>query len=128
MKTLLALLLPLALLVAGCTTKSQARANERAAFYAGQAQALSEQLAAQKPQRAPGNTVAIIGPVKVSTLAWTPGLTLAQTIFATEYIPAGEPSQIFITRNGSPIPISPQQLLNGEDIPLQAGDVVELRP
>ena len=128
MKTVLMLVSLLALTVVGCTTKSTARANQRAAFYEGRAEALSDQLAAQKPQRAPGNTVAIIGPVKVSALTWTPGLTLAQTILAAEYIPAGEPSQIFITRNGSQFPVSPEQLLNGEDIPLQAGDVVELRP
>ncbi|MFM2081748.1 MAG: hypothetical protein RL380_439, partial [Verrucomicrobiota bacterium] len=124
----LTLLLALALVAVGCTTKSTARANQRAAFYAGQAQALSDQLASQKPQRAPGNTVAIVGPVKVSALAWTPGLTLAQTIFAAEYIPAGEPSQILITRNGSQFPVSPEQLLNGGDFPIELGDVIELRP
>jgi hypothetical protein len=128
MKTLLTFVALLALVAVGCTTKSTARANQRAAFYQGQAQALSDQLASQKPQRAPGNTVAIVGPVKVSALAWTPDLTLAKTIFAAEYIAAGEPSQIFVTRNGAQFPVSPAQLLNGEDFPMQPGDVVELRP
>ena len=128
MKILLALILPLVLVVSGCTTKSSAQEKARAAYFAGEAQALSAQLAAQTPVGAPGNTVAIIGPVKVSALTWTPDLTLVKTIVAAEYIPEGEPGEIVITRHGRQIPISAAQLLNGDDVPVQPGDVVELRP
>ena len=117
----------LALAVAGCTTKTAARQQAQTAYFSGQTQALQTQLAAQKPAPAPGNTVAILGPVKVAALAWTPDLTLARTIFAAEYIPAGEPSQITIVRTGQEIPVNPAVLLNGGDIPVLPGDVVELK-
>ena len=117
----------LTLATSGCTTKSAARQQAQTAYFAGQTQALQTQLAAQKPAPAPGNTVAIRGPVMVTALAWTSDLTLAKTIFAAEYIPAGEPSQITIVRAGQEIPVSPAVLLNGGDIPVLPGDVVELK-
>lgn len=124
----LALLLLFALTISGCTSKSTARAEARAAFYAGQAKAMQEQRDATLPRRAPGNTVAIVGPVKCPALTWTPDLTLMKTIVAAEYVPAGEPGQIIITRDGQQIPVTPAILLNGQDIPMLPGDVVELRP
>ena len=117
-----------AVMVSGCTSKSKARADARAAFFAGQAKAMQEQRDATLPRRAPGNTVAIVGPVKCPALTWTPDLTLMKTIVAAEYIPAGEPSQIILTRDSQQIPVTPAILLNGQDIPMQPGDVVELRP
>ncbi len=126
MKILLALILSLAFVATGCTTKSAARERARTAFYQGQAAALADQLAAKAPPKAPPNTVTIIGPVKVSALTWTPDLTLVKTIVAAEYIPEGEPSQIVINRNGMQIPVSAAQLLNGDDVPMQPGDSVEL--
>ena len=126
MKILRAIILPLALVAAGCTTKSASRERAQTAFYRGQAAALADQLAAKAPPKTPPNTVAIIGPVKVSALKWTPDLTLVKTIVAAEYIPEGEPGQIVIVRNGIQIPVSAAQLLNGDDVPMQPGDVVEL--
>ncbi len=127
MKKFLGILLLAAFVMAGCTTKSTARANARAAFFEGQARALQAQAAAQTPAPAPGNTVAILGPVKVTVLTWTSDLTLAKTIFAAEYIPAGDPGQIILWRGGQKIPIEPSSLLNGDDVPVQPGDVVELK-
>lgn len=119
----------LALTVTGCTTKSAARQRERAAFYEGQTRAFQEQLAAPRPvTAAPSNVVTILGPVKCPAMIWSPDMTLIKTIVAAEYIPAGDPSQIIVTRAGQQIPVSPAALLNGEDLPLLPGDVVELRP
>ncbi len=117
----------LALTVSGCTSKSTARAEARAAYFAGQAEAMQSQRMGALPSRAPGNTVAIVGPVKFPALTWTPDLTLIKTIVAAEYIPEGEPSVIVITRDGQQIPVSAAILLNGQDIPMLPGDVVELR-
>jgi hypothetical protein len=129
MKTLLLLLAVTALAVAGCTTKAKARADARAAFYAGQARVLSEQQQAIKqPPSTTLETVSILGPVQVSILKWTPDLTLTKVIVAAEYIPDGEPSRILIHRGNESIPVSPMRLLNGENIPILRGDVVELRP
>lgn len=117
-----------ALLAAGCTSKSAAQRQARTAFFAGQSQGMERALAAQRPAPAPGNTVAILGPVKTPALTWTPDLTLARTILAAEYTPADGPAQIFVTRQGAQFSISPADLLNGSDIPVLPGDVVELRP
>lgn len=124
MNTFCAILLLLAVTVAGCTTKSRAKADARAAFFAGQAKAMQ----VNRSPRAAGNTVAILGPVNFPALTWTPDLTLAKCIFAAEYNAPGEPTQITVTRNGELIPVSPTTLINGEDIPLLPGDVVELKP
>jgi len=128
MKTAALILMALAVALAGCTSKSKARAGARAAFYAGQAKALESQLMPALPPRAPGNTVAILGPVNFPSLKWGPGMTLIKTIVAAEYTPPGEPKLILITRNGSQFPVNPADLLNGQDIPLLPGDVVELKP
>lgn len=128
MKTGAVILLFVAVAISGCTSKSKAHADARAAFFAGQAKAMQEQRAATLPRRAPGNTVAIVGPVKCCALAWTPDLTLIKTIVAAEYIPEGEPGQIVITRDGQQIPVSASVLLHGQDIPMLPGDVVELKP
>lgn len=128
MKTSGAILLIIAVgTVSGCTSKSTARAEARAAYFAGQAEAMQAQRTGTLPSRAPGNTVAIVGPVRFPALTWTRDLTLIKTIVAAEYIPEGEPSVIVITRDGQQIPVSAAILLNGQDIPLLPGDVVELR-
>lgn len=128
MKKLLPIILLAAVITSGCTTKSSARANARAAFFAGRAQVLSDQVGGKIPLPAPPNTVGIIGPVQVSALRWTSGLTLIKTIVAAEYLPAGDPSRITIHRSGQRISVSPATLLNGGDVPILPRDVVELEP
>lgn len=124
----LASLLVLTVALCGCTTKSKARSEARAAFYEGQARVLSEQLAATRITAAPAGTVAILGPVQVATLQWTPDLTVAKTIVAAEYLPPGSPNYITIHRDGMEVPVSPEWLLSGEDVAVLPGDVVEVRP
>jgi ABC-type Fe3+-hydroxamate transport system substrate-binding protein len=127
-RNLFVILLLAAVVTSGCTTKSKARADAQTAFYAGQARALSDQLATKTPPPAPPNTVSIIGPVQVSALIWTSDLTLVKTIVAAEYIPAGEPSRITIFRSGQRISVNAATLLNGDDVPILPRDVVELEP
>jgi hypothetical protein len=58
---------------------------------------------------------------------WTEDLTLAKALMAAEYQSRRNPRQIIILRGGQTIPVDPNLLLNGEDVPLQAGDRVEIR-
>jgi hypothetical protein len=128
MKAILLFLALAGVLAGGCTSKSTARANARAAYYAGQADAMRREEAANNPAPAPGNTVAILGPVKFPALTWTPDLTVTKALIAAEYTPAGTPSQIIVFRQHTQFSVDPTALLNGEDTALLPGDVLKLQP
>jgi hypothetical protein len=112
------------LLCAGCISKAKSDARVRAAFLAGRQQATAP---ANAPQ-VQGPSVQIVGNVKTKVVPWTKDLTLAKTLIAAEYQGVGDPSKIRIIRNGLITDIPPEQLLNGEDVPMQAGDLVEIHP
>lgn len=114
--SILILILPLV----GCTTKSKANAQSRAAFLAGKNSALQMQ-----PQ---GLTVAVFGPVRNHLIAWTDELTLAKAIVAAEYQEQRNPREILIRRGGEEFRISPQTLLKGDDISLQPRDEIIINP
>jgi hypothetical protein len=111
----------LAVLAAGCESKSKARAEARAAYFAGQQQGMAMQ--------AGTNSVWIVGDVRTPAIPWTDDLTLARAIVAAEYLGPGDPSQIVLRREGRPpYLVSPRQLLSGYDLPLKPGDRIEVRP
>jgi hypothetical protein len=110
----------LVLTISGCVTKSKAKAEAQAAFMAGQQQAM---IRMSQPHQ---SVVTFIGPVRNPTVPWTQDLTLAKAIIATGYTAQGDPRQIMIVRNGQAIPVDPKKLLEGEDIPLVAGDLVQI--
>jgi hypothetical protein len=113
------LLLPV--LAAGCESKSRAKAEARAAYFAGQQQGMAMQAGA--------DSVWIVGDVKTPVIPWTDDLTLAKAIIAAEYQGLGDPSQIVLRRSGRPpYFVSPRQLLSGYDLPLKPGDHIEVRP
>lgn len=114
-------LLGLMLAVAGCTTKSQARRESHLAFLAGQNAALRQQLAAQ----AAG--VTLVGPVQNPVVSWVVGLTLAQAVATANYLGPHAPKEIIITRQGESARLDANVLLNGTEVPLEVGDVIELR-
>jgi hypothetical protein len=58
---------------------------------------------------------------------WVAGLTLAQAIATANYVGADEPTQIIIKRQGESATLDAKVFLNGKDIPLEIGDVIELR-
>lgn len=91
------------------------------AFLAGQNAALKQQLAAQP------TGVTVIGAVQNSNVPWVAGLTLAQAVATANYIGAQEPKAIIITRQGESAALEAKDLFNGTDIPLEIGDVIELR-
>jgi hypothetical protein len=103
----------------GCVSKSKANAQARAAFLAGQQQAVA------RMQQAQGPSVTINGEVRNRVVPWAQGLTLAQAVVAAEYIGAKDPGQIIIVHLGVATRVDPRQLLSGVDIPLQPGDIVQ---
>jgi hypothetical protein len=117
-----AVILLFALAAGGCTTRSNAKAQARAAFQAGQIAALRQQQQEQTP------SVTIVGPVQNQQVPWVAGLTLAQAIATANYLDTRAPRQIIITRNGESATIAAKVLLNGTVIPLEAGDVIEIQP
>jgi hypothetical protein len=115
---------PLALALTACTTKSNARLREQNAYLAGQ-NAVLQQQQAQTAAQAPGVTV--VGAVQHPQVPWIAGLTLAQAIATANYVATDGPRQIILTRHGESATIDANVLLDGKDIPLEIGDVIELR-
>lgn len=116
-----AVIIFLALAAAGCTTRSTAEAEAQKAFLAGQKAALEKQLAEQS------GSVTVIGPVENASVPWVAGLTLAQAIATANYLAPDDPKEIIITRHGETANLDAEVLLNGAVVPLEPGDVVEIR-
>ncbi len=106
-----------------CVSKSKAAAQARAAFFAGQQQALET----FKQAQAGGPTVVFMGPVRNHVVPWTADMTLARALVTADYVGGADPKEITIVRGGAEIREDPQKLLSGEDVPLQAGDVIQLK-
>ena len=117
---ILAGLVLLDLSMTGCVSKSKSDSKARAAFLAGQQQAVQQ-------LQPPGPSVTVIGEVKNKLLPWAMDLTLAKALLAAEYYGAQDPAQIIIIREGQIILVDPRRLLEGEDIPLLPRDIVEVR-
>ena len=107
----------------GCVSQSKAKAQAKAAFLAGQQEAASRSKLAEMSAA----NVTIIGPVRNPAVSWSEDLTLAKAILAAGYVPASDPRQIVIIRNGEAIMIEPKRLLAGEDVPLLRGDVLQIQ-
>ena len=116
-----ALSISAAALLAGCTTKSTAQAKAQQAFLAGQNVALRQEQAAQF------SGVTVVGPVQNPQVPWVAGLTLAQAVATANYLDSQAPKTIIITRQGESAQLDANVLLNGVAVPLEPGDVVELR-
>ena len=120
MKILLVLFLLLPL--CGCVTRSKARTESRAAFAAGQQQAIIQMREAQRTD------IRVIGPVKNPDIPWVDGLTLAQVVAAADYTGRSDPREIFINRQRERLYFDPKALLRGKNLLLEPGDTVEIRP
>ena len=108
--------------LAGCTTRSKAKAQAQAAFAAGQQQALTQMREAQR------TNIRVLGNVRNPEIPWTEGLTLAQAIVAARCYDQRDPRQIVVIRRGEHITIDTKILLRGEDVPLEPGDTIEIHP
>jgi hypothetical protein len=109
----------LALVAAGCVTRSQANARARAAYFEGQKAALASM--------AQGQGVAIVGPVQYPNVPWIEGLTLSQAIATANYTGRHNPKTITITRQGEQAVVNPRDLLNGHVVPLEPGDTITIQ-
>jgi hypothetical protein len=116
----------LAVALGGCVTKSKANAQARAAYLAGQQQAMTRMQQTQTLGQGP--CVTVNGEVRNRVVPWTQGLTLAKALLAADYYGTADPGQIVIVHNGIATRVDPKQLLTGVDIPLQPGDIVQLMP
>ena len=110
----------IATLFCGCVTRSQANAQARAAYLAGQKAAFAS-MAEQ------GKGVVIVGPVQYPNVPWVEGLTLSQAIATANYTGRRNPKSITITRQGDDISVNPRDLLNGHVVPLQPADTITIR-
>ena len=114
-------ILLLALAAAGCTTSKTAQLRAQDAYFAGQNAALLQ-------SAAKFNGVTIIGMVQNPQVDWVEGMTLAQAIAAANFIGHADPRHIIITHQGEKAVLDANVLFNGADIPVEPGDIVELRP
>ena len=70
-----------------------------------------------------------MGNVKTPVIPWTDDLTLVKALILADYQGRGDPGQIVVIRKGQPsIYVSAEQLFNGYDLPLEAGDRIQIRP
>jgi hypothetical protein len=115
-------ILVIVLATAGCTTKSSSRTAAQVSFLAGQNMIMQRQLAAQF------HGVTVIGAVQNQQVPWVEGLTLAQAVATANYIGQDEPKQIIITHQGESATLDANVLFSGTAIPMEPGDVIELRP
>ena len=112
------------MVLCGCVSKAKADAQARAAFFAGQQQALRQMQGQQLPE---GPTVTVLGAVQNHLVPWTRDLTLAKALVAAGYIGTADPVEIIITRDGVEKRVDPKGLLEGQDAPLEPRDVVEVK-
>jgi len=110
----------------GCANRAKTNARVRRAYLAGQQDAPAR-LQQSPPPPASTPTVSFIGTVKNPLLIWSPDLTLAQALVDAEYAGAADPVLVVVYRNNQQISFTSQQLLNGEDFPLEAGDIVQIQ-
>ena len=118
--TLLLLPLLLALLAAGCVSKSKAHLEAQKAYIAGQ-QAAMAKMQAQ-------NNVTVNGQVRNPLVPWNEDLTLAKAIIAADYYGKTDPGSIIVVHNGVGRRYDAKEVLKKDDILLAPGDVVQLLP
>lgn len=109
------------LVTTGCSSRTKQLESQHAMLRQQNA-ALQRQLAASQ------RGVTIIGPVENSFVPWVAGLTLAQALATANYLDPNEPKEIIITRQGETASLDAQALLSGATVPLEMGDVIEVRP
>jgi hypothetical protein len=79
-------------------------------------------------QQAHEPSVRVSGPIRNPIVPWTEDLTLAKAIIVADYNKPTNPRQIIILRAGQPIVVDLAKFLAGEDVALQPGDIVDIKP
>src|SRR6266496_4589684 len=119
---LLCLLLALGLSTVGCVSKTKAKLKEREAFMAGQQQAMAM---ARFQQQSQNPSVTVVGQVRNPVIPWTEDLTVAKAVVASEYF-GKNPKEIIIVHQGQATRIEAKRLLAGDDLPVEAGDTIQI--
>jgi hypothetical protein len=109
--------------LAGCTSNSRAKADARTAYLAGQQESMMRMQQSQNQ----GPVVTVQGQVRNNVVPWTEDLTVAKAIVAADYFGRTDPREIILVRQRFAKRIDPRTLLSGTDVPLQPGDILELR-
>jgi len=120
MKRLIFCLLLLALMASGCTTKSNARIEARAAYNAGRAAAYQQMLEEEH------TSIRVVGKVKNPEFEWKEGMSLMEALIKADWTGMQNPKGIIIIRKHGPITVDMKAFLNGDDVLLEAGDTIEL--
>ena len=103
--------------LAGCAGKRPERAWPEPAAVPGLFTPLERQ-----------TCVLFVGPFQHRVVPWFDGLTLAQSLVAARYLSPEDPQVIVLTRDGVPVEFDAAALLRGEDLLMQPGDLVGVRP
>jgi hypothetical protein len=123
MRLLWCCFLVLALAASGCTTKSKARAQAKAAFEAGAKQRVARTLAPGEERM-----VNIMGQVRNHTVPWEEGMTVANALDAAVYTGFSDPRLIVLRRGAESVQIRVRDLLHGTDNPLvEPEDIIEIK-
>jgi hypothetical protein len=109
------------LVLTGCVTDASARRQAREAYLAGLRQEAEDNAA-----KAKGPCVIVRGNVKNRIIPWTEKITLAEVILAADDQNLMAPSKFLLTRGNRTMEITVRQLLDGNDIPLESGDIVNI--
>jgi hypothetical protein len=117
--------LSLALLAAGCVGRSKSEERARQAFIEGQRAGAT--LNAQQSQTPQAKFVTVLGEVRNPTIPWTEGLTLAQAIAQAWHTGVRSPRAIVLRHGDESATFNPNFVVqNGNEIPVEPGDVIEL--
>jgi hypothetical protein len=106
----------------GCTTSARDPTEAQRHFMAGQEEAFA------MIQRSGIRIVRIIGPVQRPVIEWQQDMTVAEVILAAGYLETSDPSQILIQRGAQFFEVDLTQLLAGESVPIEPGDVIRVVP
>jgi hypothetical protein len=113
---------------AGCVSEKKAHLEARAAYVAGQEQAMQAAMQAQQQQHQ-GPVVFVQGQVRHAVVVWQEGMKLSQAIVAAVYTGFTNPGLIRVLRNGQ---IAGEfrgiDLLHHEDMELEEGDTILIVP
>jgi hypothetical protein len=83
---------------------------------------------ANQIQAAQGGAIYFTGDVRMNSVPWHEGLTLAEALVEAQYTGQSDPFSITLTRNGAGYRVDVRRLLRGEDnVPLEPGDRINVR-
>ncbi len=110
----------LAVMLAGCASEPAGPGTAPGAGVGG---------SQATPAQAQGAPVTVTGNVARKVIPWQDGLTLMQAFAISGYQGAANPSQLGIIRKGQmPVYMDYQKLYDGQDMMLEPGDRVDVRP